>query len=482
MSKHAYDVVVVGAGPNGLTASAVLAEQGLSTLVVEAAPELGGGMRSLECTRPGFVHDVCSAVHTMGCVSPAFKRLELDKHGLTWLHPSASVAHPLDDRPAVMLEASIDATVAQFEADADNYRKLVAPIVQHGEGLLPDILAPLGIPRHPLSMARFGFYALRSARGLARGMFDGEPARALFGGCAAHSVQPLENWLTSAIGLVLMSAGHLKTWPVARGGSKSIAAALEHVNTERGVQFELNHKVQTLAELPSARAYLFDLTPAQLAAIAGEALPRRYLNQLLRYRMGPGVFKIDYALSGAIPWSDKNCMRASTVHVGGGLDEMCASERAMWNGDVPAAPFVLMTQQSEIDTTRAPSGCHTGYAYCHVPAGCTVDMTAAIERQISRFAPGFNDLVLERRKWFPADLEAHNANYPGGVITGGVADITQLFTRPTFSLRPYATPNPRLFICSQSTPPGGGVHGMCGFHAARLAARRVFGRDIAPLA
>lgn len=478
MEKFEYEVVVVGAGPNGLTASALLSQLGLSTLVVEAADEVGGGMRSLACTLPGYIHDVCSAVHTTGCVSPVFKRLQLEQHGLTWIHPEASVAHPLEGRPAVMLEATIEGTVAQFGRDAEGYRRLVRPIVEHDGALVPDLLGPLSVPRRPIAIARFGLNAMRSARGLALSAFEQEPARALFAGCAAHSVQPLENWLTSAIGLVLMSIGHLKTWPVARGGSSAIATALRHVNEQHGVQFRVGHRVSSLRELPAARAYLFDLTPGQLVSIAGDALPARYVRQLRRYRMGPGVFKVDYALSGSIPWSDPNCRRASTVHVGGTLDEMCRSERAMWNGDVPDEPFVLMTQQSEFDASRAPSGHHTGYAYCHVPAGCEVDMTEAIERQISRFAPGFRDLILERRKWFPADLERHNANYPGGVITGGVADLTQLFTRPSLSLRPYATPNPRLFLCSQSTPPGGGVHGMCGFHAARLVAHRVFGRDI----
>jgi phytoene dehydrogenase-like protein len=335
----------------------------------------------------------------------------------------------------------------------------------------------LQVPKHPLALVRFGLFAMLSATRLSH-LFSGERAKALFAGCAAHAIQPLEHWFSSAIGLALMGAGSVKPWPIAVGGSQSIARALIQVGERAGVTYQCGMKVNALAELPQARAYLFDLAPSQLADIAGEHLPAGFRAQLRRYRMGPGVFKVDYALDGSIPWRDPSCRLASTVHLGGTFEAIARGERQMWNGTAPDAPFVLLAQQSELDASRAPSGKHTGYAYCHVPAHCDVDMTDAIERQIERHAPGFRDLVLARRSWSPRALEQHNAAYVGGAITGGVADVRQLFTRPTLRLRPYATPNPRLFLCSQSTPPGGGVHGMCGFHAARTVLSRVFGRRL----
>lgn len=477
-----YDAVVVGSGPNGLTAAAYLGSLGLRVLVVEADAELGGGVRSSECTLPGFVHDICSAVHTMGCLSPAFRGLDLEQHGLEWLVPHASVAHPLDEGDAVLLEDSLDATLARLEpGDRTRFASLVDPFLRYGTSLIADLLAPLGWPRHPFAMARFGLNAVRSARGLAFGAFEGERARALFGGCAAHSVRPLEGWLTAAFGLVFLGAGQLKPWPVARGGSGSIAKALQKVNARFGVEYKTGWRVTALDELPSARAYLFDLAPLQVAQIAATHLPSGYVRALERFRMGPAVFKLDYALSQPIPWRDPACLRASTVHLGGTFNEIARSERQVWEGSAPEAPYIILAQQSLLDPSRAPVGNHTGYAYCHVPSDCTVDMTAAIERQIERFAPGFGDTILARKKWSPQELERHNPSYIGGAITGGVADALQLYTRPTLSLRPYVTPNPRLFLCSQSTPPGGGVHGMCGLHAARTVARRVFGKRIPPI-
>jgi phytoene dehydrogenase-like protein len=473
-----YDAVVVGAGPNGLTAAAFLARAGLSVLVVEAASEVGGGLRTEELTLPGFRHDVCSAVHTMGCLSPAFELLELERQGLTWVHPSASVAHPLDQGRAVTLELSIADTAARLGADERAYRDLVSPFARSPQKLFADLLAPLGLPRQPLTLARFGWLGLRSARALASSQFKGEAARALFAGCAAHAVQPLEHALTAAFGLTFLIAGHVKTWPVAQGGSQAIAEALVRVCEEHGVEFQLKRHVTSLAELPEARAVLFDVAPRQLASIAADALPRGYARRLQAYRMGPGCFKLDWALAGPIPWRNADCLRASTVHVGGSFDEVAASEAAMWRGEHSTQPFVLVAQQSELDATRAPAGKHTGYAYCHVPAHSTLDMTAAIEAQIERFAPGFRDLILARHRLFPADFEARNPSHLGGVITGGVADWQQLFTRPVARIDPYSTPNPRLFLCSQSTPPGGGVHGMCGFYAARSALRRRFGKSL----
>jgi phytoene dehydrogenase-like protein len=473
----ALDVVVVGAGPNGLTAAATLARQGLSVRVLEAASELGGGLRTQALTLDGFRHDVCSAVHTMGCVSPAFEWLELERHGLTWLYPPASAAHPLDGRPAILLEPSIDETARQLADDARAYARLVAPFVRARQHLFEDALAPLGLPRQPFTMARFGWLGLRSAQSLARSHFSGDAARALLAGCAAHSTQPLDHLVTAAFALIFLTTGHVKTWPVARTGSAAIASALEAVCRAHGVVFETQRSVRSLAELPEAEAVLFDLAPSQLAAIAGDALPFAYRDALRRYRMGPGTFKLDWALSEAIPWLDPRCLRASTVHLGGTFEEIAAAERAAWDGLHHERPFVLVTQQSLFDDTRAPAGKHTGYAYCHVPAGSTVDVSAAIEAQIERFAPGFRDCIIARHTLAPADLEAHNPSYIGGAVTGGTASLDQLFTRPVPRLDPYSTPNPKLFLCSQSTPPGAGVHGMCGYHAARSVLRRRFGRE-----
>jgi phytoene dehydrogenase-like protein len=476
--RDAYDAVVVGAGPNGLTAAALLARAGLSVLVIERGAEPGGGVRTEALTLPGFKHDVCSAVHTMGCLSPAFALLELEQYGLEWLYPPASVAHPLEDGRAVLLEASLDATAAGLGVDAAAYRRLVGPFLREPARLFADLLAPLGWPRQPLTLARFGWLGLRSARSLCLGRFRGEAARALFAGCAAHAVQPLEHALTAAFGLTFLIAGHVKPWPIAAGGSRAIADALLRVGAQHGVELVTGRTIHALEELPSSRVVLFDLAPRQVAQIAAGALPSSYARRLLRYRMGPGWFKLDFALDGPIPWRNSECARASTVHLGGDFDEVASAEAAVWRGQHPERPFVLVAQQSVFDASRAPAGRHTGYAYCHVPAGSSVDMTDAIERQIERFAPGFRDRILARHRLAPADLEARNPSYIGGAVTGGVADAAQLFTRPVARLDPYSTPNPRLFLCSHSTPPGGGVHGMCGFYAARSALRRRFDKRL----
>jgi phytoene dehydrogenase-like protein len=471
-----YDALVIGSGPNGLTAAAFLARAGLSVLVLEAEADLGGGVRTRELTLPGFQHDVCSAVHTMGCLSPAFEMLELGRHGLDWIYPPASLAHPLDDGPTVLLEPSIEGTAAQLGADERAYRQLLRPFVRSPKKLFADLLAPLGVPRLPWTLARFGWLGLRSARSLAFEHFQSEAARALVAGCAGHGVQPLEHPLTAAFGLTFLIAGHIQAWPVARGGSAAIARALAAECSAHGVEFVCGQRVRSLAELPAAQAVLFDLAPRQVVEIAGDALPARFRGELERYRMGPGCFKLDWALDGPIPWRDPAALRASTVHVAGTFDELAAGEAAVWRGEHPERPFVLLTQQSQFDACRAPPGKHTGYAYCHVPAGSTRDMTEAVENQIERFAPGFRQLILARQRSFPADIEARNASHIGGAVTGGVADLRQLFTRPSLRLDPYSTPNPQLFLCSHSTPPGGGVHGMCGFYAARSVLRRRFGR------
>ena len=467
------DAVVVGAGPNGLAAAVALAQGGASVVVLEGRDEAGGGARTSELTLPGFRHDVCSACHPMGILSPFFRSLPLREHGLRWVQPPVSVAHPLDDQPAVLLRRSLADTARALGPDARAYERLLGPLLGDPHGLLEDILGPLRLPKHPVRMLRFGLQAIRSATGLARGRFEGDRARALFAGCAAHSVLPLERSLTAALGLVFCLAGHVEEWPVAEGGSASITRALASLLASLGGRIETGRFVRTLADLPRARVALFDTSPAQLAAIAEPALPTRYVRRLRRYRYGPGVFKIDWALDGPIPWTDPAVLEASTVHLGGTLDEIAAAEGAVWRGEHPDRPFVLLVQQSQFDRTRAPGEQHTGYAYCHVPAGSTVDLTEVIERQVERSAPGFRDRVLARHTMNTADLERYNPSLAGGAITGGVADLGQLFTRPVARWNPYTTPHPRIFLCSAATPPGGGVHGMAGYHAARTALRRM---------
>jgi phytoene dehydrogenase-like protein len=467
------DAVIVGSGPNGLAAAVYLAQQGFSVAVVEAHAEIGGGTRTAELTLPGFHHDVCAAVHPMGELSPFLSTLPLAEHGLSWVHPEISVAHPLDDGPSVLLERSVDATAGALGADRDAYRKLMSGFVRVGRPLLADLLGPLRIPRHPFAMARFGYYGVRSALGLSRGLFSEPRARALLAGCAAHSILPLDKLLTGAVGLIFALTGHLCDWPVARGGSRAIGAALASYLRSLGGQITTREPIRSLAQLPRARVVLFDLAPRQLIEIAGDRLPAGYVKRLARYRYGPAVFKLDWALSGPIPWKDRSCLRASTVHVGGTLEAIAESERAAFGGEHHPRPFVLVAQQSQFDFTRAPVGHHTGYAYCHVPHGSTVDVSAQIEAQIERFAPGFRDLILARAAHAPGDFERYNPSFIGGVIAGGSADLTQLFTRPVARLDPYSTPDPGIFLCSAATPPGGGVHGMGGYFAARSAARRL---------
>jgi hypothetical protein len=407
----------------------------------------------------------------MGLASPFLRGLDLGRHGLEWIHPEIPLAHPLDHGQAVAMQRSIGETAAQFSpASARAYRRIFAPLLQRFDDLLEDLLAPPQWPRHPLSMTAFGLRILPSTLAAARAWFDDEGARALFAGNAAHSVLPLDRPIsTQAIGLMLMLAGHAKGWPIAKGGSQNIVSALLAELASLGGTLETGRWIRSLADLPKARVYLVDTSPSALVAIAGGALPGSYSKRLLHYRHAPGIFKIDYALAGPVPWRAEACRRAGTVHVGGFLDEMTRAEREVFHGIHPERPFVLTAQQSLFDPTRAPEGKHTFWAYCHVPVGSTLDMTDRIEAQIERFAPGFRDLVLARHSMNCADYERYNPNLIGGDIVGGMTDWTQLLTRPVASLKPHTTPNPAIYLCSASTPPGGGVHGMCGYWAAREA-------------
>jgi phytoene dehydrogenase-like protein len=473
----AYDAIVVGSGPNGLSAAIVLARAGLSVLVREAQESIGGGARSLDLTLPGFLHDVCSAVHPMAAASPFFHSLSLAGHGLEWIHPPLPLAHPFDDSPPAVLDRSLEATGASVDPDAAAWRRLLGPSVAQWDRLLPEILAPiLHFPSSPISLARFGLRALRPASSLARAAFRGSRARALFAGLAAHSIAPLDAPGTSAIGLVLAAAGHTHGWPIPRGGSQQISEALASRFRSLGGTIETNTPVETLESLPPARAVLLDLTPRQVVQVAAKRLPDGYKRALSRFRYGPGVFKIDWALAGPIPWSYPECARAGTVHLGSGIEEIEASESAAWNGKHAEKPYVLLAQPSLFDPSRAPAGRHTGWAYCHVPNGSTQDMTEPIEDQVERFAPGFRDLVLARHTKNTVQLEHSNANLVGGDIGGGANDLRQLLARPVLAFDPYLTPAPGLYLCSASTPPGGGVHGMCGYHAALSALKNTFGR------
>ena len=467
------DAVVVGSGPNGLAAAIELARAGASVRVLEARDTIGGGVRTAALTLPGFAHDVCSGCHPMGVLSPWFRTLSLDRYGLRWIRPPASVAHPLDDEPAVLLRRSLADTAADLGEDGSAYQKVMAPLLRDPHGLLADLLAPLRLPKHPIHMLRFGLPGLLPATTAYRARFRGRRARALLAGCAAHSILPLERPLTAAVGMLFALTGHMDDWPVAAGGSQAIARALAAYLSELGGHVETGRFVRSLSDLPPARVVLFDTSPAQVAEVCEPLLPAGYVRRLRRYRYGPGAFKLDWALDGPIPWRDPRCLDASTVHLGGTLEEIAASEAAVWRGRHPERPFVLVVQQSQFDPSRAPAGRHTGYAYCHVPPGSDVDLTDVVERQVERFAPGFRDRILARHVMRTADLQAENPNYVGGAITGGVADLAQFFARPVARLDPYTTPNPRVFICSASTPPGGGVHGMCGYFAARSALRRL---------
>lgn len=474
MTKRDYDAVVVGSGPNGLAAAITMQQAGLSVLLMEGKDTIGGGLRTAELTLPGFKHDICSAIHPLAVSSPFFKSLPLADYGLEFIYSPYAAAHPLDEGTAAVLQNSLPATATGLGADASAYQKLIKPLLQSWPDILPDVLAPLQWPTHPLKMAEFGIKAVRSAESIAKQYFETQQAKAMWAGMAAHGMQPLYKPLMAAVALVLLLAAHDKGWPIPKCGSQQIAEALAAHFIALGGKIETGTMVSSLKQLPSSHAVLFDVGPRQLLQIAGHSLSSVYKWQLQRYKYGMGVYKVDWALAEAIPFTAEACREAGTLHIGGTYAEVAASEQAAWEGRVSDKPFVLLAQQSLFDTTRAPEGKHTAWGYCHVPGGSTVDMTNAIEKQVERFAPGFRERIIGRHTMDSKQIEAYNPNYFGGDINGGVQNIGQLFTRPALKFSPYRTSSRGLYICSASTPPGGGVHGMCGYHAAKCALKDVF--------
>lgn len=473
LEKRDYDAIVVGSGPNGLAAAVMLQLQGLSVLIVEAKESIGGGLRTAEVTLPSFHHDICSAIHPMAVASPFFSKLPLREHGLEYIHPAHAAAHPFDDGTAALLDMSVERTCETLGEDSSTYKQLVKPFVERFDVLVKDSMGPLKFPADPLLLAKFGLKALLPATVFAKKL-KGRNARGLWAGMAGHSILPFDKAGTSAIGLLLMIAGHAKGWPVVKGGSLSLANALASYFSSLGGKIQTGSYVRSLQDLPSSQAVLFDITPRQLLQIAGHRMSSLYTKQLNRYRYGMGVFKIDWALDGPVPFRSEACRSAGTVHVGNTFEEIAQGEHETWQGKHAEKPFVLLAQQSLFDPTRVPEGKQTLWGYCHVPNGSTHDMTDIIEKQVERFAPGFRDRILAKRTMNTADMEHYNPNYIGGDIIGGAATIGQLFTRPALRFSPYRTSARGLYLCSASTPPGGGVHGMCGYYAARRALKDIF--------
>lgn len=469
-----YNAIIIGSGPNGLAAGIRLAQKGLTVKIFEKEDTIGGGTRTMELTQPDFHHDICSAIHPLAKASPFLKSLPLEEYGLEWIQPEVPVAHPLDDQPAGALFRSLDKTVAHLGKDGEAYRRWITPFMDSWDDLLTDILAPFSpIPNNPILMARFGLKALRSAKGFAK-RYQTSKARALFAGLAAHGIMPFDKMATAAIGLVLGTAAHTVGWPYPRGGSHQITKAMADYFESLGGKIETSAEITSVDALPASKTILFNNTPQQILSIAGKKLPQSYAKKLEHFEYGQGVFKLDFALSDPIPWKDEVCRKAGTVHVGGTLEEIALSEKESATGRHPEKPYVLVAQQSLGDDSRAPNSQHTGWAYCHVPNGSTKDMTEPILNQIERFAPGFRDCIIDTHKMNAKAMQMYNPNYIGGDINGGRADITQLFTRPAGLFDPYHIPKTNMYIASSSTPPGGGVHGMCGFHAAESVLRGEF--------
>ncbi|WP_345231562.1 NAD(P)/FAD-dependent oxidoreductase [Olivibacter ginsenosidimutans] len=473
MQKDNYDAVIVGSGPNGLAAAIALQQEGLDVLLLEGKETIGGGLRSAELLLPGYKHDICSAIHPLALQSPFFKTLPLAEHGLQYCYPEIQAAHPLDDGRAVGLYASITATAEQFGVDKQTYLEVFDPLLNIWPQIIDDVLAPFHWPKHPMDFLQFGWKALRPAMATAR-QFQSTTLRALWAGMAAHAMLPLSKITTSAIALVLTAAGHQRGWPIPKGGSQGLAQALAAYFVAIGGEIVTNYPISSLSQLPKAKAVLFDLGPKQLLQLAGHRFSATYRRQLQNYRYGMGVFKMDWILDGPVPFTSDICRKAGTVHIGNTLEEIAAAEAAVWNGRHPEKPFVLLAQQSLFDESRTQAPHQVVWAYCHVPNGSHVDMTAAIEGQIARFAPGFRERIIAKCATNAKDYETYNPNYVGGDINGGVMDIGQLFTRPALRWSPYRTSAKGIYICSSATPPGGGVHGMCGYYAAKQVLADVF--------
>lgn len=477
-AKNKYDAIIVGSGPNGLAAAITIAQAGHSVLVLEAKDIPGGGARTAELTLPGFHHDICSAIHPMAVASPFFRGINLSNYGLEWIFPPAALAHPFDDGTAVILERSVNSTADMLGEDSNSYKSLMNPLVTHWKKIFEDALRPLHIPHHPVPFLQFAMHSRYSVRGLAQRFFRGEKAQALFAGIGAHSLLPLEYLFSASVGLILATAAHVVGWPIVKGGSQQIIDAMVHYLNDLGGKIQTNVFVASLEDIPRSHVVLLDITPRQLLRMALKQIDSGYQKALESHKYGPGVFKMDWALDGPIPWKAKECLRAATVHVGGTLDEISRSESEVWQGKNPQEPFVILAQQSLFDESRAPAGKHTVWGYCHVPNGSDFNMTERIEMQIERFAPGFRDCILSRHSISPKEIENYNPNYIGGDIAGGMQDVWQLLIRPALRCKPYATALRGIYLCSSSTPPGAGVHGMCGYKAAQVALKDVFRQEI----
>ena len=466
-NKQHYDAVVVGGGPNGLAAAITLSKRLPSVLLMEGKETIGGGCRSAELTLPGFVHDVCSTAHPLAIASPFFKPLELSRYGLSWINPEIPLAHPFEDGSAVFLHRSLDITADALGRDGRAYKDLLTPFVEAHEKLLSDILRPIPFPSDPLLMAKFALWALYSAQGLGEKKFVSHQTRTLFAGLAAHAMIPLHEPATAAFGIILSTLAHAVGWPFVKGGSQELSNALACCFQDGGGEIIMGKPVHSLEDLPPASYYYYDVTPRQLFNIRGLGLSEHYRQRLIKFRYGPGVYKMDWALREPIPWKADICRKAGTVHLGNSYEEIATSVRSVNKGDIPFSPYMMLAQQSLFDPSRSPEGRHTAWGYCHVPHGSDVDMADLIENKIERYAPGFREIILARNAMSAKAMETYNPNYVGGDINGGKQDIFQLYTRPIVSLNPYQTSQHNIYICSSSTPPGGGVHGLCGYYAAR---------------